>query len=58
MDRYRHSDEGTRRLREFGEELLDVITPLRRAIAVMERKKHGGASMVQLKRAGGVIKAL
>merc|ERR1712135_132205 len=39
-------------------ELLDVIDTLGRAIVIIEKEMKGGASMMQLQRAGSVIEAL
>jgi uncharacterized protein YlxW (UPF0749 family) len=39
-------------------ELLEVISTLERAIGIIEKEMNGGASMIQLQRAGSVVQAL
>jgi len=39
-------------------ELLEVIDTLQRAVSIIEKEMKGGASMMQLKNAGGVLQAL
>jgi len=39
-------------------ELADIIDTLGRAISIVEKEMKGGASMMQLKNAGGVVQAL